>query len=238
MSVLLIEIGNTALKAACSEGKLFRKTMRYQGEKIIDYITGLLEKEKPDLLVMASVRDISDEDEACIRALCGNMVLIDRNHTAMLKAYGLPDYLTPDRGAALIAVRNLFKNENCLVFDFGTTISIDMISADGTYEGGNISPGCRTRFKALNRYSRNLPLVNMPKTVRNTGSSLISSIEAGVISGIMFEIDGYIASKPDSVVIFTGGDANFFAKHTSNSVFIVNNLVLMGLAAIAEDYDR
>ena len=212
MSVLLIEIGNTALKAACSEGKLLRKTMRYQGEKIIDYITGLLEKEKPDLLVMASVRDISDEDEACIRALCGNMVLIDRNHTAMLKAYGLPDYLTPDRGAALIAVRNLFKNKNCLVFDFGTTISIDMISADGTYEGGNISPGCRTRFKALNRYSRNLPLVNMPKTVRNTGSSLISSIEAGVISGIMFEIDGYIASKPDSVVIFTGGDANFFAK--------------------------
>lgn len=238
MSVLLIEIGNTALKAACSEGKLLRKTMRYQGEKIIDYITGLLEKEKPDLLVMASVRDISDEDETCIRALCGNMVLIDRNHTAMLKAYGLPDYLTPDRGAALIAVRNLFKNKNCLVFDFGTTISIDMISADGTYEGGNISPGCRTRFKALNRYSRNLPLVNMPKTVRNTGSSLISSIEAGVISGIMFEIDGYIASKPDSVVIFTGGDANFFAKHTSNSVFIVNNLVLMGLAAIAEDYDR
>ena len=39
MSVLLIEIGNTALKAACSEGKLLRKTMRYQGEKIIDYIT-------------------------------------------------------------------------------------------------------------------------------------------------------------------------------------------------------
>ena len=238
MSVLLIEIGNTALKAACSEGKLLRKTMRYQGEKIIDYITGLLEKEKPDLLVMASVRDISDEDEACIRALCGNMVLIDRNHTAMLKAYGLPDYLTPDRGAALIAVRNLFKNKNCLVFDFGTTISIDMISADGTYEGGNISPGCRTRFKALNRYSRNLPLVNMPKTDKQYGTSLVSSIEAGVISGIKFEIDGYIASKPESVVVFTGGDANYFAKQTSNSVFVVNNLVLMGLAVIAEDYDR
>ena len=59
-----------------------------------------------------------------------------------------------------------------------------------------------------------------------------------MISGIKFEIDGYIASKPESVVVFTGGDANFFAKQTSNSVFVVNNLVLMGLAAIAEDYDR
>ena len=236
MSVLLIEIGNTALKAACSEGKLLRKTMRYQGEKIIDYITGLLEKEKPDLLVMASVRDISDEDEACIRALCGNMVLIDRNHTAMLKAYGLPDYLTPDMGAALIAVRNLFKNKNCLVFDFGTTISIDMISADGTYEGGNISPGCRTRFKALNRYSRALPLLDTPEDSPLAGDSFTTSITSGVLSGIMFEISGYISLKQDNIGVFTGGDANYFAKRIKNSIFVICNLVLMGLALIADGY--
>lgn len=238
MSVLLIEIGNTALKAAWADGNILRKTMRYQGEKNMDYIASLVEKEKPEVLVMASVREISEEDERWIAGHCGQLVLIDRNHTAMLKAYGLPDYLTPDRGASLIAVKNLFKNKDCVVFDFGTTLSIDFLAADGSYGGGNISLGSRTRFKALNRYSRNLPLVNMPKTDRSLGSSLVSSIEAGVISGIKFEIDGYIASKPESVVVFTGGDANYFAKQTSNSVFVVNNLVLMGLAAIAEDYDR
>ena len=115
MSVLLIEIGNTALKAAWADGNLLRKTMRYQGEKIMDYIATLLEKEKPDTLVMASVRDISPEDEAWIAGRCGQLVLIDRNHTAMLKAYGLPDYLTPDRGASLIAVKNLFKNKDCAI---------------------------------------------------------------------------------------------------------------------------
>ena len=236
MSVLLIEIGNTALKAAWADGTLLRKTMRYQGEKIMDYITTLLEKEKPDVLVMASVRDISAEDEAWIAARCGQLVLIDRNHTAMLKAYGLPDYLTPDRGASLIAVKNLFKDKQCVVFDFGTTLSIDFIESSGKYSGGNISLGCRMRFMALNRYSKSLPLLNIPESAAQTGTSIDSSIEAGVISGILFEVESYAASHKGNIIIFTGGDAIYFAKRMKNSIFVVSNLVLMGLAIITDDY--
>ena len=100
-----------------------------------------------------------------------------------------------------------------------------------------MSLGCRTRFKAINRYSKNLPLVNTPKELTSIGSTLVSSVEAGVMLGIKFEVDAYIASKPDSVIIFTGGDANLFVRHCSNSVFVVNNLVLMGLAVISKDYE-
>ena len=124
-----------------------------------------------------------------------------------------------------------------MLFDFGTILSIDFIEADGSYGGGNLSLGCRTRFKALNRYAKNLPLVNTPKSVGFLGNSLLSGIEDGVILGIKFEVDAYIASKPDSVIIFTGGDANLFVRHCSNSVFVVNNLVLMGLAVISKDYE-
>jgi type III pantothenate kinase len=63
-----------------------------------------------------------------------------------------------------------------------------------------------------------------------------SSIEAGVISGIMFEIQGYVDSRPDNIVVFTGGDANYFAKRMKNSIFVVCNLVLIGLALITDEY--
>ena len=165
-------------------------------------------------------------------------MLIDKKHPSILRAYGLPEYLSPDRAAGVIAVRKLFAGRECIVFDFGTILSIDFISEDGSYLGGNVSLGCRTRFKAINRYSKNLPLVNTPKELTSIGSTLVSSVEAGVMLGIKFEVDAYIASRPESVVIYTGGDANLFVRYTRNSAFVVNNLVLMGLAVISLDYEK
>lgn len=238
MSNLLIEMGNTALKAVWAEGDTFGKTIRYQGEKTIEFIQHITEKEKPNVMVLASVRDISSQDEDVLKTLCRELVLIDKKHPSILRAYGLPEYLSPDRAAGVIAVRKLFAGRECIVFDFGTILSIDFISEDGSYLGGNVSLGCRTRFKAINRYSKNLPLVNTPKELTSIGSTLVSSVEAGVMLGIKFEVDAYIASRPESVVIYTGGDANLFVRYTRNSAFVVNNLVLMGLAVISLDYEK
>ena len=230
MSNLLIEMGNTALKAVWAEGDTLGKTIRYQGEKTIEFIQHITEKEKPNVMVLASVRDISSQDEDVLKTLCRELVLIDKKHPSILRAYGLPEYLSPDRAAGVIAVRKLFAGRECIVFDF--------ISEDGSYLGGNVSLGCRTRFKAINRYSKNLPLVNTPKELTSIGSTLVSSVEAGVMLGIKFEVDAYIASRPESVVIYTGGDANLFVRYTRNSAFVVNNLVLMGLAVISLDYEK
>ena len=238
MSNLLIEMGNTALKAVWAEGDTLGKTIRYQGEKTIEFIQHITEKEKPNVMVLASVRDISSQDEDVLKTLCRELVLIDKKHPSILRAYGLPEYLSPDRAAGVIAVRKLFAGRECIVFDFGTILSIDFISADGSYPGRNVSLRCRTRFKAINRYSKNLPLVNTPKELTSIGSTLVSSVEAGVMLGIKFEVDAYIASRPESVVIYTGGDANLFVRYTRNSAFVVNNLVLMGLAVISLDYEK
>lgn len=231
-------MGNTALKAVWAEGDTLGKTIRYQGEKTIEFIQHITEKEKPNVMVLASVRDISSQDEDVLKTLCRELVLIDKKHPSILRACGLPEYLSPDRAAGVIAVRKLFAGRECIVFDFGTILSIDFISEDGSYLGGNVSLGCRTRFKAINRYSKNLPLVNTPKELTSIGSTLVSSVEAGVMLGIKFEVDAYIASRPESVVIYTGGDANLFVRYTRNSAFVVNNLVLMGLAVISLDYEK
>ncbi len=58
------------------------------------------------------------------------------------------------------------------------------------------------------------------------------------MSGILFEIDGYIDNNPGGVVIFTGGDANYFAKRMKKPIFVICNLVLMGLAIIADEYAK
>ena len=110
------------------------------------------------------------------------------------------------------------------------------MGSDGRYIGGNISPGCRTRFKALQRYSKNLPLIDTPESIAPEGHSLEASLESGVVLGIIFEIEGYIKARKENIVIFTGGDAIYFAKRMKNSIFVVCNLELMGLALITDDY--
>ena len=235
---LIVEIGNTALKAAWTEDKILGKTYRYQGERKMEFIASITEKEKPGVLVVSSVYEISPSDEKKLRKECGSLVILDPAHPLTSSRYGFPPYLSYDRTAALVAARYLFSQRACTVVDFGTTLSVDYLDAEGRYEGGNVSLGCRTRFKALNRYSRTLPLLDTPAEIPPLGSSLESSIESGIISGIMFEIQAYIERKPENVVLFTGGDAIYFVKKMKNSIFVVCNLVLIGLALITDEYVR
>ena len=235
MANLLIDIGNTALKASWADGMTLGKTFRYQGEKKIAFILSLTEKKKPEIMVVSNVRSFSDREVEYLKAECGKLIIVNEE---ILKERNIPSYLTPDRAAAIIASRYLFKGKACTIFDFGATLTIDRIDVDGSYMGGNISLGCRTRFKALNRYSKNLPLVDFTEDVKQLGDSLKSSLQAGVISGMLFEIKGYLSDNSENITVFTGGDANYFAKRMKNCIFAVCNLVLMGLALIAFEYDK
>jgi len=236
MSNLLVEIGNTAVKAAWSEGASLGKTFRYQGEMVMDFLKSILEKEKPEVMAVVSSNPVSASDAEYLRSECKYLMLLHNGYVDVLQRYGLPEYLSYDRAAALIAARYLFKGKACSIFDFGTTLTVDFIDTGGFFKGGNISPGCRTRFKSLNRYSKTLPLVDTPEKEAREGSSIASSIEAGVVSGMVFELEGYIRLHPGNISIFTGGDAIYFAKRMKSSIFVVSNLVLIGLALITDDY--
>jgi len=236
VTTLLIDIGNTALKASWADGMTLGKTFRYQGERIVDFILSLTAKSRPELIVLSSVRTFSDQHMERLRKECDDMIILD---SAMLEEkYDIPSYLTPDRAASVIAARYLFKGRSCTVFDFGTVFAIDFIDKDGKYEGGCISPGCHTRFRSLYRYSKSLPLLDAPEEVPEIGTDIASSINTGVISGMMFEIDGYVSNRPENICVFTGGDAIYFAKRRKNSIFVVCNLVLMGLALIALEHGQ
>ena len=236
MATLLIDIGNTALKASWADGMTLGKTFRYQGERMLDFILSLISRSRPELIVLSSVRTFSQQNVERLRKECDRMLILD--NSLLEEKYSIPSYLTPDRAASVIAARYLFKGHPCTIFDFGTVLSVDFIDQEGQYEGGCISPGCHTRFRSLYRYSKSLPLLDAPEEVPEIGTDIATSINSGVISGMMFEIDGYVSNRPGNICVFTGGDAIYFAKRRKNSIFVVCNLVLMGLALIALEYDQ
>ena len=73
-------------------------------------------------------------------------------------AYLTPETLGRDRLAAAVGATALYPGENVLIVDFGTAVTIDLVTADNTFRGGCISPGVTMRFRALHDYTAKLPL--------------------------------------------------------------------------------
>ena len=237
MANLIIDLGNTALKACWSDGITLGKTFRYQGERFIDFILTLTEKVKPEVMLISSSREITQKNESKLIKECSKLVIMDAHHKEAYAGWNIPEYISSDRMASVVAARFLFKDKPISIVDCGNTLSFDFIDASGSYVGGNVSLGCRTRFKALNRYSKSLPLLDTPEDIPASGTCLEDSVQAGVIRGMLFEIEGYLSERHENIVVFTGGDAIYFAKKMKNSIFVVCNLVLMGLAIIADKYE-
>lgn len=154
--------------------------------------------------------------------------------------YATPETLGADRLAAAVGAATLYPSRDVLIVDFGTAITFDLVSAKGEFLGGNISPGATTRFRALHRFTRSLPLCSLDEEIPagRLGDSSRSAIVNGVVNGIVYEVEGYIRDlekKYDGLLtIFTGGESNFFAERLKNTIFATYDLVAYGLNRILE----
>jgi len=151
-------------------------------------------------------------------------------------SYDTPQTLGVDRIAAACGAFELFPNSDCLVIDMGTCITYDFLSARGVYEGGAIAPGVKMRFKAMNHFTARLPLVDPVADAPLTGKSTVTSMQSGVINGILEEIKGFISRYqsrcPDLKTVVCGGDLVFFENSIKPSIFAAPDLVLIGLNRI------
>lgn len=234
MQNLLIDIGNTSVKLALSQGVNITETVKSSREEIIKASSILI---KDHLIETAALSTVCGEDlllEEYFKSISRRFIKVRGDIPLPFKnLYKTPATLGADRICALAAAKALFPSQECIIFDFGTAVTIDFLNKKGEYEGGNISLGMATRFKAINQYTKQLPLLSPSEEIMMKGDSTIQAVTSGIILGIMFEIEGYIKKYPGHTVVFTGGDAIYFAKKMKSPIFVVYNLVLKGLAQIA-----
>ena len=141
-----------------------------------------------------------------------------------------------DRIASACGAFQLFPRENTLSIDAGTCITYEFTDADGNYRGGGISPGLNMRFKAVHTFTAKLPLISAKQNAPLVGNTTETSIQSGVINGLIAEIDGIIDRYQREFgavrVILCGGDTRFFENQLKASIFASPELVLIGLNSI------
>ncbi len=240
MANLLIDIGNSNAKAAYSCGGKLEEILRDPYNDVCKFLLSITEGKHFDVIVLSTVRKKESLLEEMLKDKCNRFVTVDSSIKlpAELK-FGFPaDTLGADRLAAALAVSMMFPGRDCIKFDFGTALTVDFINKENVFEGGNISLGMQSRFRALNEFTGRLPFIRPEegKEVKEYGANTIEAMTSGVILGMIFEVEGYLKKYPGRTVVFTGGDSFYFAEKLKNSIFVIPNLVLVGLSLIADYY--
>lgn len=189
--------------------------------------------------IFSTVIDVEEDLITCLESRLERFFFLDEKvRLPIAVRYQTPETLGRDRIAVAVGANFSQPQKDILVIDAGTAITFEVIEAAGIYLGGNISPGMTTRLHALNRFTKRLPLVSQKEDVPLLGTSTETAILAGVVNGIVYEMDGYIDELknkyPGLYVFLTGGHASYFKKRLKNAIFADKNLVLIGLNRILE----
>lgn len=233
---LCIDIGNTLTKVAVFAGT---KMVHFEVIKgnIIDRLRTIIIEKKTGRAIVSSVTGYSPELDDLLKELLNNYIVLDaRTPLPVENLYETKETLGRDRIAVAVGANFLYPNTDVLIIDAGTAITYEFINKNAQYMGGGIAPGIHMRFKALNTFTHKLPLVEPGHEHPLFGRNTIEAIRVGVQSGIVHEIDGTIASYkalyPELQVILTGGDIKFFDNKLKNAIFVVSNLLMIGLNRI------
>lgn len=167
-------------------------------------------KRRIDNAIVSSTIDICPEARQQLEALpCPVLFFTSGTPTPLQNQYATPETLGPDRLAAAVGAWCQCKRHPLVVIDAGTCITIDFVTADGIYKGGNISPGLNMRLAAMHDYTAHLPLVDLNGKRPEWGYDTETAIRSGVRFGAWYELLGYIQTvyhRRSMRAYATGGD--------------------------------
>ncbi len=158
--------------------------------------------------------------------------------TGMPVHYDNPAEVGADRIVNSVAAFEKYGGP-CIVVDFGTATTFDVVSPKGEYLGGVITPGIGISADALFEHTARLPRVDIRKPHRVLATNTVNSLQSGLYYGYLGLIDGILerlmAEMGSKVtVVATGGLASLMGGGSKYIKEVDDLLTLDGLRIIYE----
>jgi len=146
------------------------------------------------------------------------------------------DQVGSDRIANSVGVYKKYKT-NCIVLDFGTATTFDVVTKKGIYNGGIIAPGINLSIKNLASSADQIPNFQIKKQKKIIGKNTLEALRSGFYWGYSGLINNIILkiekeTKKKFKIIFTGGYANFFKTSIIRPFEIDKNITIYGIIEI------
>lgn len=147
--------------------------------------------------------------------------------------YPQPQQIGADRLANAIAARHRY-GAPCIVIDFGTAVTFDVINHRGEYVGGVIAPGLNLMTEYLHEKTALLPSIEIQKPQSPIGKSTREAMLSGAVYGyqglvkeILLQLKKELRGK--TYVVATGGQAQIVTQKIPEIQKIDPLLTLEGL---------
>jgi type III pantothenate kinase len=229
MRVLCVDCGNTRLKWGLREGSTWLER-RVATLAEFDALQADVER-----IVACNVGGIPPR--LAVEALAARLgvpvewVRSRAEQCGVVNGYAHPEQLGADRWAALIGARALCRGD-CLVVMCGTATTIDVLSADGRFQGGVILPGLSMMHAALAAGTADLPAAQ--GEYRDLPTNTFDAIATGCLHATVGAIERMARQLPTGAqCLLSGGAAGTGSSRLTLAHRVVENLVLDGLAVIA-----
>jgi type III pantothenate kinase len=123
-----------------------------------------------------------------------------------------PREVGSDRIVNALAAAHLHEGP-CIVVDFGTATTYDVVSPKGEYVGGAIAPGISISLEALGQRGAQLRKVELLRPRSVIAKNTVEALQSGALYGFAAQVDGMVARMVDELglrpgdvtVIATGG---------------------------------
>lgn len=250
--ILAIDIGNTTIAAGLFENSRLVKDwkIRTDREKTCDeYGITLLDLLKfsglePDVVQAVILSSVVPPLTPVFQTLSTRlfrvkpMVVGPGLRTGMPILYENPLEVGADRVVAAVAAYEKYGGP-CIIVDFGTATTFDVVSEKGEYLGGAIAPGIQISGEALYLKTAKLPRIEITKPKKAIGRTTVASMQAGLYIGYVGLVSHIIAEikkelGEEAKVISTGGFAAQITPEVKSIDRHEPHLVLEGLRIIYE----
>jgi type III pantothenate kinase len=158
--------------------------------------------------------------------------------TGMPILYDNPKEVGADRIVNAVAAYERYK-QGCIIVDFGTATTFDLVTPKGEYAGGAIATGITTSADALYEKAAKLPRVEFTRPASVVGKNTVASMQSGLYFGYVGLTDAIVERMRASVdfpcvVVATGGLAPLIAKDSKTIEHTDEMLTLTGLGLLWE----
>jgi type III pantothenate kinase len=236
MNRYVLDWGNTRLKLGHFENQRLKKNWVFSS---IKDAANFVNDSNCKHLFVSTVNDDHQSFRELLNKNVGLTFLDENTPLPFTNNYNTKATLGKDRIAAVAGAQVLYNGNACLVIDAGTCITLDYLDGEGNYWGGVITPGVKIRREGMHYFTKRLPLLTtVEEFPALIGSSTTACMASGIVNGAIEEINGFVdrfrKEKGSMNVILCGGDAKFFESSIKAPIFVVPELVLIGLNAILE----
>ena len=255
--LLVVDVGNTQTHIGVIDGGSVvddwrMATVRHRtSDEIAGMLQGLFSlqgqrlKDVIDEVGIASVvpRLTQQWEEMCFKHLgVAAFVVGPGARTGMRIKTSNPAEVGADRIVNAVAAYEAYGGP-CVVADYGTATTFDVISAEGDYMGGVIAPGIEVSLEALTTRAAKLIKVELAEPDHAIGKTTTEALQSGAVYGFAGEVEGVVHAIWAELggrcpVIATGGLAEMIARHTDVIEKVDQFLTLRGIEIVMRRQQR